>query len=498
MGGSNSNSDSDSSSAIIVSGKVMLASIVFLFFVVVFILYLHLYARRFSRRNSHRSRRFVFSPSNPTTDQPKQGLQLSILESLPITTFNNIITPASQLECAVCLSNFAQGEKLRILPTCNHGFHLDCIDMWFHSHSTCPLCRNHVSLHHSIPTNILPQLIQETAPAAGSTNTASLSSTTTESNNGMLVIDIPQAQAQAQAQAVLFGEEEENKSPMMTRFKSLKRLLSREKRGPSSPTIDIEKGDGSMSINIDTTQFLPVPIALVEDHALTPYPNLLLRHADRGTPLGFPDRKMPHKLVVAVDVDEVLGSFVSALNKFIADRYSFNHSVSEYHVYEFFKIWNCSRDEADIRVHEFFKTSYFKAGIHPIPGARTALHKLSRFCDLSIVTSRQNAIKDHTIEWIEKHYPGLFREIHFGNHFAMDGESRPKSDICRSLGAQVLVDDNPRYAMECAEAGIRVLLFDYENSYPWCKTDSSSLHPLVTKVHNWEEVEQKLVSWMVS
>ncbi|XP_042486519.1 uncharacterized protein LOC122066743 isoform X1 [Macadamia integrifolia] len=218
----------------------------------------------------------------------------------------------------------------------------------------------------------------------------------------------------------------------------------------------------------------------------------------RGSPLGFPDHPMPKKFIVAVDVDEVLGSFISALNKFIADRYSLSCSVSEYHVYEFFKIWNCSRDEADIRVHEFFKTSYFKTGIHPIPGSQRILQKLSSFCDLSVVTSRQNVIKDHTIEWIEKYYPGLFREIHFGNHFALDGISRKKSDICRSLGAQVLIDDNPRYAVECAEVGIRVLLFDYQNSYPWCKTGSDNLHPLVTKVHDWEEVEQQLVSWIIS
>lgn len=64
----------------------------------------------------------------------------------------------------------------------------------------------------------------------------------------------------------------------------------------------------------------------------------------------------------------------------------------------------------------------------------------------------------------------------------------------RSLGADVLIDDNPRYAIECAEAGIRVLLFDYENSYPWCKTESVTRHPLVTKVHNWGEVENRLVS----
>ncbi|KAH1201052.1 hypothetical protein GmHk_17G047852 [Glycine max] len=197
-------------------------------------------------------------------------------------------------------------------------------------------------------------------------------------------------------------------------------------------------------------------------------------------PPCFNDHRLSQKLVVAVDVDEVLGNFVSALNKFIADRYSSNYSVSEYHVYE------------------FCKTPYFKSGIHPLPGAQMALQKLSRFCSLSVVTSRQNAIKDHTIEWLEKNYPGLFHEIHFGNHFALDGVSRPKSEICRSLNAKVLIDDNPRYAIECADVGIRVLLFDYENSYPWCKNESVDQHPLVTRVKNWEEVEQQLMSLIAS
>ncbi|KAF8097048.1 hypothetical protein N665_0296s0030 [Sinapis alba] len=204
------------------------------------------------------------------------------------------------------------------------------------------------------------------------------------------------------------------------------------------------------------------------------------------------------KIVVAVDIDEVLGNFVSALNKFIADRYLSNHSVSEYHVYEFFRIWNCSRNEADIRVHEFFKTSYFKKGIHPLPGAHKTLHKLSRYCELSVVTSRQNAIKDHTLEWLDMHFPGLFKQIHFGNHFALHGESKPKSEICRSFGAEILIDDNPRYAEECANIGMKVLLFDYDNSYPWSKTESVDRHPLVTRVHNWEEVEQQILSWVVT
>lgn len=66
---------------------------------------------------------------------------------------------------------------------------------------------------------------------------------------------------------------------------------------------------------------------------------------------------------------------------------------------------------------------------------------------------------------------------------------------CRSLGAQVLIDDNPQFALECAEAGTKVLLFDYDNSYPWCKSGTAASHPQVTIVQNWREVKQHLLSW---
>jgi D-mannonate dehydratase len=35
----------------------------------------------------------------------------------------------------------------------------------------------------------------------------------------------------------------------------------------------------------------------------------------------------------------------------------------------------------------------------------------------------------------------------------------------------VLIDDNPHYAIECAEAGIDVLLYDWMHEYPWSKTE---------------------------
>ncbi|MCO5604307.1 hypothetical protein L7F22_058472 [Adiantum nelumboides] len=53
----------------------------------------------------------------------------------------------------------------------------------------------------------------------------------------------------------------------------------------------------------------------------------------------------PKLLRVAVDVDEVLGSFLSSLNRFIAEKHFLNYDVSEYHVYDFMKIWGCSQAE---------------------------------------------------------------------------------------------------------------------------------------------------------
>jgi Ring finger domain len=45
------------------------------------------------------------------------------------------------LECVICLRAINEGEKVRILPNCEHTFHVECIDQWLGLCSTCPLCR---------------------------------------------------------------------------------------------------------------------------------------------------------------------------------------------------------------------------------------------------------------------------------------------------------------------------------------------------------------------
>lgn len=48
---------------------------------------------------------------------------------------------AEAAECVICLSEFIDGEDIRVLGSCKHGFHVNCVERWLSSRSSCPTCR---------------------------------------------------------------------------------------------------------------------------------------------------------------------------------------------------------------------------------------------------------------------------------------------------------------------------------------------------------------------
>ncbi|KAK7317599.1 hypothetical protein RJT34_01971 [Clitoria ternatea] len=69
------------------------------------------------------------------------GLDQAFVDALPVFLYKDIIGLKEPFDCAVCLCQFSEQDMLRLLPICNHAFHIDCIDTWLLSNSTCPLCR---------------------------------------------------------------------------------------------------------------------------------------------------------------------------------------------------------------------------------------------------------------------------------------------------------------------------------------------------------------------
>ncbi|KAG1364067.1 RING-H2 finger protein ATL46-like [Cocos nucifera] len=69
------------------------------------------------------------------------GLDQAYIDALPVFLYREIVGAKEPFDCAVCLSEFEANDKLRLLPICGHAFHINCIDTWLLSNSTCPLCR---------------------------------------------------------------------------------------------------------------------------------------------------------------------------------------------------------------------------------------------------------------------------------------------------------------------------------------------------------------------
>jgi hypothetical protein len=76
---------------------------------------------------------------------PSGGLDPDVVAALPVVKYRRARSASAALECAVCLAEFAPGERLKQLPSCAHAFHVDCIDTWLRHNVSCPLCRTVVT-----------------------------------------------------------------------------------------------------------------------------------------------------------------------------------------------------------------------------------------------------------------------------------------------------------------------------------------------------------------
>lgn len=266
----------DSKGGYALSGKIMLSAIVILFAVVVFMVGLHLYARWYllsqrrrellrRRRIHHRRTHIVFYVDNPNAglSDANRGLEPAVLNSLPAFVYSDKTHP-EPLECAVCLSEFEENEKGRILPNCNHSFHLECIDMWFHSHSTCPLCRSPVEVVTEPDNNRVEVAVTVNEPGSSS----SLCDSCEENRNrttplggrrkGLdltgVRIEVPrrnELEDELEMEVRLSSPASQSRSPA-ARLLSLRRILSMNRKTPTgtggtscSAEFDLESGSSS-------------------------------------------------------------------------------------------------------------------------------------------------------------------------------------------------------------------------------------------------------------
>ncbi|GJN15012.1 hypothetical protein PR202_gb01897 [Eleusine coracana subsp. coracana] len=74
------------------------------------------------------------------------GLDPAVIARYPRVPFSSRAAAGAgadaEVSCSICLSEYRDGEMLRVMPECRHRFHLACLDAWLRRSASCPVCRS--------------------------------------------------------------------------------------------------------------------------------------------------------------------------------------------------------------------------------------------------------------------------------------------------------------------------------------------------------------------
>ncbi len=189
---------------------------------------------------------------------------------------------------------------------------------------------------------------------------------------------------------------------------------------------------------------------------------------------------------IAVDIDDVLADQAEAFLDFSNRTWGTELTIDDY-TEHWMELWGVDLEEVKSRsdvYHDSGTMSTFRHKSEALP----VLKKLKDNYSLVVVTSRRKHVETETLEWIQRHFEGIFDEIHFAGFFDDLNSGRwqhTKAEIVAELGAEYLIDDQLKHCVATAEAGINAVLF---GEYHWNQTEA--LPAGITRCAHWYDVER--------
>ncbi|KZT06302.1 uncharacterized protein LAESUDRAFT_726129 [Laetiporus sulphureus 93-53] len=182
------------------------------------------------------------------------------------------------------------------------------------------------------------------------------------------------------------------------------------------------------------------------------------------------------KPIIAIDLDDVLSQTNRVVAEWHNDTYASKMTLDQFYYYYYWRnpYWG-SPDETFRKVEEFYQTPRLYEA-PPIEGAHEGLQALKDMgFNLVVVTARQVRELERTENWIATHYHGIFDTIictGMSQETLKDQQAMmaklSKADVCKKLGAKLMIDDSLENALKCIDhqPPVPTLLF---GDYQWNK-----------------------------
>lgn len=196
------------------------------------------------------------------------------------------------------------------------------------------------------------------------------------------------------------------------------------------------------------------------------------------------------RLIIAVDIDDVLAENAEGFVHFSNERWGTQLAVDDYDEH-WAKMWDVDIREVERRAREFHSSSAMRGYGH-VGGAYEVLQRLAALHKLVIVTSRRLQMQRDTLAWIDEHFPNIFSSeaVYFAgiwDDIQADSHLRTKAEIVKQINADILVDDQLKHCRAVAESGRCALLF---GDYSW--NQSARLPDRVSRCDSWTTIEREI------
>jgi 5'(3')-deoxyribonucleotidase len=175
-----------------------------------------------------------------------------------------------------------------------------------------------------------------------------------------------------------------------------------------------------------------------------------------------------HRKTIAVDIDEVLCPFLLPMAKWKGLKIKKNNFP-----YVYRDIFDIPELKSREMVYGFYESDEFRH-LEPIQGARSGITRLyDEGYKIYIVTGRQSRVRDETERWLNWNFPFQIHDLIMTNSYTPN--ELAKEDICKGIGANMIIDDNYDICVQCETNHIKALNFVGDPMYPWCEDSSLAL-----------------------
>ena len=196
-----------------------------------------------------------------------------------------------------------------------------------------------------------------------------------------------------------------------------------------------------------------------------------------------------NSLKIGIDIDDVIAEFRKGFLDYYkrqGNDFDFWKAYSAYSVKEFFY----DSEQVDRDVDHFHYLPELEE-LDLVEGSSEIINNLNEQHEIVFITSRPKEHKEATKRYMKKYFPDELKIIHseeMDKNVGRGGDIVTKGDICEEEGVDVMIEDNPRYARDCAERGIFVFVLEK----PWNEEQDFEDYRNIEKISHWNEILDKL------